>query len=152
MNDIYEKSPLRLAKVCLQGPLLCLTHGHASRQCHMAASAPIYGIIECGILCFRLSGSLLFDGPRSISPKRPTHIAGRAIPSFNTLQRHGGPLGFQLMMMMMMETISLGYIDNPKTLASTAKWSFLRGHPGASQLVRVCSHLVSHVDEGWSSR
>jgi hypothetical protein len=56
------------------------------------------------------------------------------------------------MMMMMMETISLGYIDNPKTLASTAKWSFLRGHPGASQLVRVCSHLVSHVDEGWSSR
>lgn len=57
-----------------------------------------------------------------------------------------------MMMMMMMETISLGYIDNPKTLASTAKWSFLRGHPGASQLVRVCSHLVSHVDEGWSSR
>ena len=48
-----------------------------------------------------------------------------------------------------METISLGYIDNPKTLASTAKWSF---YADAQEQANpcVCLHLNLHVDEGWT--
>jgi hypothetical protein len=57
-------------------------------------------------------------------------------------------------MMIQMETIYLGYIDNSKTLASTAKWSFYAAAQKqvAGQLVHVCSHLDLHVGEGRSSR
>lgn len=123
---------------------------HVSCPCHLAASAPVHGIVECGFSHFCLVQSPLpFDGPRSIRHRRPAHIAALAIPSFTTLQRHGGPPGFQLTILWI-ETTSLGYTDSLKTLASTASGSFAPAkaqwrHLEANRLVRTCSHLAFDI-------
>lgn len=112
-----------LDNVCMQGCALPTSTPHINGK-----RPPAHRCMASWSVAYQRSSStadrpLLLDGQHSISHRRPAHARAVINSSPVLCNATVGLKEFQLTMHRM-KTTDLGYIDRPKTLKSTAKWTF----------------------------